>query len=177
MKIIDKKIVKVEVVSPTPAPEATSPTPRPSILSGRTYKIKSPLYEHSFYVTINDVDERPFELFIHSKNMEQFQWITALTRVIAAVFRTSPDLSFLIEELHSVFDPKGGYWNQGRFIPSLVSEIGDVIELHVRRSEGSHAVGAPPPERPIQCPKCFQYTVTRAGGCTLCSSCGDSKCE
>ena len=115
---------------------------RPEMLVGSTYKIKTPLSEHSLYVTINDVIlnqdteheiRRPFEVFINSKNMEHFQWIVALTRIISAVFRKGGDVTFLVEELQAVFDPKGGYFKKGgKYMPSLVAEIGDAIENHMR---------------------------------------------
>ncbi|MFT5393787.1 MAG: hypothetical protein ACI8PT_003991 [Gammaproteobacteria bacterium] len=114
---------------------------RPEMLLGSTYKIKTPLSEHALYVTINDVilnsgteheQRRPFEIFINSKNMENFQWVVALTLIISAVFRKGGDVTFLVEELHSVFDPKGGYFKRGgKFTPSLVAEIGDAIEAHM----------------------------------------------
>jgi hypothetical protein len=116
---------------------------RPEALEGSTYKIKTPESEHALYVTINDVVlnpgsdhevRRPFEIFINSKNMDHFQWIVALTRIISAVFRKGGDCTFLVEELHSVFDPKGGYMKRGgRWMPSLVAEIGDVLEQHLKK--------------------------------------------
>ena len=115
---------------------------RPEMLLGSTYKIKTPLSEHSLYVTINDIilnpgtpyeKRRPFEIFINSKNMDHFQWIVALTRIISAVFRKGGDVTFLVEELRSVFDPQGGYFKRGgKFTPSLVAEIGDAIEAHMK---------------------------------------------
>ena len=115
---------------------------RPEMLLGSTYKIKTPLSEHALYVTINDIvlnpdtpheKRRPFEVFINSKNMDHFQWILALTRIMSAVFRKGGDVTFLVEEMHSVFDPKGGYFKKGgKFMPSLVAEIGDAIESHLK---------------------------------------------
>ncbi|AUB78735.1 NrdJb [Spiribacter aquaticus] len=115
---------------------------RPERLEGQTYKIKTPLSEHALYVTVNDLIlnegtehelRRPFEVFINSKNMDHFQWIVALTRIISAVFRKGGDCTFLVEELRSVFDPRGGYFKKGgRFMPSLVAEIGEVLEQHLR---------------------------------------------
>jgi len=115
---------------------------RPEMLLGSTYKIKTPLSDHALYVTINDIvlnpgtpyeKRRPFEIFINSKNMDHFQWIVALTRIISAVFRKGGDVTFLVEELHHVFDPTGGYFKQGgRYMPSLVADIGDAIESHLR---------------------------------------------
>jgi len=153
---IDQKIVEYGVKSPTPAKniegEAVRPKAeviqmherleRPEVLVGSTYKIKTPLSEHALYVTINDVvlnqgteheQRRPFEIFINSKNMEHFQWIVALTRIVSAVFRKGGDVTFLVEELQAVFDPKGGYFKKGgKYMPSLVAEIGDAIENHLR---------------------------------------------
>ena len=116
---------------------------RPDVLLGSTYKIKPPFSEHALYITINDMvlnpgteheHRRPFEIFINSKNMEHFQWIVALTRIMSAVFRKGGDVTFLVEEMHSVFDPKGGYLKKGgRYVPSLVAEIGDVVETHLRK--------------------------------------------
>ncbi len=114
---------------------------RPEMLLGSTYKLKTPLTEHALYVTINDIvlnpgtpheKRRPFEIFINSKSMDHFQWVVALTRVISAVFRKGGDVTFLVEELHSVFDPRGGYFKKGRYTPSIVAELGDVIECHLR---------------------------------------------
>ena len=109
---------------------------RPDSLEGTTYKIKTPFTEHAFYVTINDIlvdgHRRPFELFINSKNMENFAWVVALTRVISAVFRREGDVTFLVEELGSIFDPQGGYFKPGgKRMPSLVAEIGDCLENHL----------------------------------------------
>lgn len=114
---------------------------RPPMLRGSTYKIKTPQSEHAMYVTINDIVlnegtehelRRPFEVFINSKNMDHFQWIVALTRIMSAVFRKGGDVNFLVEELHSVFDPKGGYFKKGgKYVPSLVAELGSVIEEHL----------------------------------------------
>jgi hypothetical protein len=156
---IESKIVSYEVVKEDAAPrETASEAPaasstaniiqmhekveRPEMLLGSTYKVKTPLTEHALYVTINDIVlnpgtehelRRPFEIFINSKNMDHFQWIVALTRIISAVFRKGGDVTFLVEELHSVFDPRGGYFKKGgKFMPSLVAEIGDVIEHHLR---------------------------------------------
>ena len=118
------------------------PLSRPEKLVGNTYKVKTPVTEHALYITINDVvvgegtpqeHRRPFEIFINSKNMEHFQWIVALTRVMSAVFRKGGDVTFLVEELHSVFDPNGGYFKKGgKYIPSLVAEIGEVVEQHLQ---------------------------------------------
>ncbi len=115
---------------------------RPEHLVGSTYKIKTPTSEHAYYVTINDIvlnpgteyeQRRPFEIFINSKNMEHYQWIAALTLIVSAVFRKGGDCTFLVEELQSVFDPKGGYLMRGgRWMPSLVAEIGDVLERHLK---------------------------------------------
>lgn len=145
---IEDKIVGFEVVKNDDEAEVSSVVQmhekleRPPVLQGATYKIKTPLSEHSLYVTINDIIlnegtehelRRPFEIFINSKNMEHFQWIVALTRIMSAVFRKGGDMTFLLEELHSVFDPGGGYLKKGgRFVPSLVAEIGDVLETHLK---------------------------------------------
>lgn len=106
-------------------------TERPKVLHGKTYKIKTPLSEHALYITINDLDGHPFEIFINSKAMEHFQWIVGQTRIISMVFRDRGNLKTLAEEMRSVFDPKGGYFKKGgKFMPSLVAEIGDIIERH-----------------------------------------------
>ena len=179
---------------------------RPEQLAGSTYKIKTPLSEHALYVTINDIVlnpgtehelRRPFEIFINSKNMEHFQWIVALTRIISAVFRKGGDVAFLVEELHSVFDPGGGYLKRGgRHVPSLVAEIGTVIEEHlitiglmkrdgpdegqqrhideVRRSLGCED-GEFPPDAAV-CARCSTKAAVMLDGCMTCLNCGDSKC-
>jgi len=115
---------------------------RPEMLVGSTYKLKTPVSDHAMYITINDIilnegtpDEqrRPFEIFINSKNLEQYQWVVALTRIMSAVFRKGGDVNFLVEELKSVFDPKGGYWQKGgQFMPSIIAEMGHIIERHFK---------------------------------------------
>ena len=157
---IEKKIKGYEVVKPEdkaaaqPAPEQPKEAPmaeviqmhesleRPEALIGSTFKIKSPLFEHALYVTINDIvlnagtqyeQRRPFEIFINSKNMDHFQWIVALTRILSAVFRKGGDVTFIVEELKAVFDPRGGYFKAGGvYMPSIVAEIGAVIEQHMK---------------------------------------------
>ncbi|GIX37141.1 MAG: TSCPD domain-containing protein [Silanimonas sp.] len=137
----------VPAATPAPAPSAEiiqmhEKLERPEVLVGATYKIKSPLFEHALYVTINDIVlnpgtehelRRPFELFINSKNMEHFQWIVAITRIVSAVFRKGGDVTFLAEEMKAVFDPRGGYFKAGGvYMPSIIAEIGSVIEEHMK---------------------------------------------
>jgi len=217
---ISERITGYEVVKPEEQkPESNvvhmhEKLERPDALAGTTYKIKTPLTEHALYVTINDIvlnpgtpheRRRPFEIFINSKSMEHFQWVVALTRVISAVFRKGGDVTFLVEELHSVFDPRGGYFKKGRYVPSLVAELGDVIERHLKmiglmpehevdehrerflaekraqvaRSTGRESArddaGDFPPDATL-CPKCSTKAVVRMDGCVTCLNCGDSKC-
>ena len=120
----------------------TEEVQRPEVLIGSTYKIKTPVSDHAMYVTINDIvlnegtvheQRRPFEIFINSKNLDHFQWIVALTRILSAVFRKGGDVAFLVEELKAVFDPRGGYWQKGgRFMPSIIAELGHIIERHLQ---------------------------------------------
>jgi hypothetical protein len=151
-KKINKKIVGYSVVdSENDQPvknekdnivQLGDPLERPDRITGSTYKVKTPVTEHAFYITINDVimnegspeeHRRPFEIFVNSKNMDHFQWIVGLTRVMSAVFRKGGDVTFLIEELVSVFDPNGGYYKKGgKYVPSLVAELGQVVETHLQ---------------------------------------------
>jgi len=115
---------------------------RPDMLRGSTYKVKTPVSDHAMYVTINDVvlnegteheTQRPFEIFINSKNLDHYQWIVALTRIMSAVFRKGGDVTFLVDELKAVFDPRGGYWQPGgMFMPSIIAELGHIVEKHLR---------------------------------------------
>jgi len=115
---------------------------RPDMLRGSTYKVKTPVSDHAMYVTINDLVlnvgteyeiQRPFEIFINSKNLDHYQWIVALTRIMSAVFRKGGDVTFLVDELKAVFDPRGGYWQPGgKFMPSIIAELGHIIEIHLR---------------------------------------------
>ena len=126
----------------------TEEVQRPEMLVGSTYKIKTPVSDHAMYVTINDIvlnedtpyeQRRPFEIFINSKNLDHYQWIVALTRIMSAVFRKGGDVTFLVEELRSGFDPRGGYFKKGgKYMPSLVGEIGDAIECHMRCRAAAH---------------------------------------
>jgi hypothetical protein len=215
---INSRIVGVEVVrdaAPAPAPtEQAAPLEqmhellaRPEQLHGTTYKVKTPLSEHALYVTINDIvlnagspheSRRPFEVFINSKNMDHFQWIVALTRIISAVFRKGGDCTFLVEELRSVFDPRGGYFKPGgRFMPSLVAEIGEIIERHLcdlgmlervpdphqqaylaaKRTQITGSAVGDFPQGASLCRACQTAAVVLLDGCLTCLNCGDSKCS
>jgi hypothetical protein len=233
---ISKKIKGYSVGKPDQATAAAAPPPdhadaivvpakaeviqmhekveRPEALIGATYKIKSPLFEHALYVTINDIVlnegteyelRRPFEIFINSKNMDHFQWIVALTRIMSAVFRKGGDVTFLVEELKAVFDPRGGYWQPGgKFMPSIIAELGYVIERHLQtiglmrknqldphqqklvdekraafqaRTRQADAFAKQHfPEGAQLCGRCSTAAVVMMDGCMTCLNCGDSKC-
>ena len=140
---------------------------RPDQLIGATYKIKSPLVEHALYVTINDIVlnagtehelRRPFEIFVNSKNMDHFQWIVALTRIMSAVFRKGGDVTFLVEELKAVFDPRGGYFKAGGvYMPSIVAELGAVIERHMKMIGLIHDPEMDPAQRALIAEKRAAY--------------------
>lgn len=220
-KIVSFKVVKdeIEEIDNTPVvPEREhmhENVERPELLLGSTYKIKTPHSEHALYVTINDVVlnmdtdhemRQPYEVFINSKNMDHFQWVVALTRVISAVFRKGGDVCFLVKELKSVFDPQGGYFKKGgKFMPSLVAEIGDAIESHMKMTgflkeekldkHQQKLVDAKRAEYESQlqncddsdeqgdfpdgaqmCAKCQTKATILMDGCMTCLNCGDSKC-
>jgi len=229
---IDKRIVKYRVEKPADkAQEKTAGEPvrkdkesnvvwmhekveRPEMLLGSTYKIKTPVSEHAMYLTINDIvlnegteheHRRPFEIFINSKNLDHFQWIVALTRIISAVFRKGGDCTFLVDELKAVFDPRGGYWQPGgKFMPSIIAELGYVIERHLqtigllKKPEMEDArkklieekkaeyqaltkqtdafAKSHFPEGAQLCAKCSTAAVVLMDGCMTCLNCADSKC-
>ena len=187
------------------------PLGRPGELPGKTYKLQWPESDHAIYITLNDIVDdsgrvRPFEIFINSKNMEHFAWTVALTRMISAVFRRGGDISFVVEELKAVFDPRGGQWMQGKYVPSLLAALGGVIETHLidigflkspgeladpsaaeaqvlaiggsgaEGVGGNKAQGSGASSLFRQCPKCGQLSLIRQEGCDTCTSCGYSKC-
>jgi len=221
---IEKKIVSYSVVDktdeqkdekkeiPAEVVKIGEPLARPDKITGSTYKVKTPVTEHALYITINDVimnegadqeHRRPFEIFVNSKNMEHFQWIVGLTRVMSAVFRKGGDLTFLIEELESVFDPNGGYYKKGgKYVPSLVAELGQVLEEHLKNI-GMLKVTEPEahqqkliddkkaeylkknpdklddsgfPKDAQLCNKCQTKAAIMMDGCLTCLNCGESKC-
>ena len=170
----------------------SDPLDRPAELEGNTYKVKWPDSEHALYITINDIvlngHRRPFEVFINSKNMEHFAWTVALTRMVSAVFRRGGDVSFVVEELKAVFDPRGGAWMQGKYIPSILAAIGGVIERHMiatgfiagegmglKTDPQAKVVGLDAP-RGKSCPSCGQFDMRMVEGCMTCGSCGHSQC-
>ncbi len=168
----------------------TRPLDRPEDLSGRTYKIKWLDSDHAFYITINDIEKdgrrRPFEIFINSKNMEAYAWALALTRMISAVFRRGGDVSFVVDELKAIFDPRGGQWMSGRYVPSLLAAIGEVIERHMIDIGFLGQRGpslAPEAHVPVEgararfCPRCGDASFIKLEGCDTCLSCGYSKCS
>ena len=209
-KIDEQKDEKKEI--PAEVVQIGEPLARPDKITGSTYKVKTPVTEHALYITINDVimnegtdqeHRRPFEIFVNSKNMEHFQWIVGLTRVMSAVFRKGGDLTFLIEELESVFDPNGGYYKKGgKYVPSLVAELGQVLEEHLKNI-GMLKVTEPEahqqqliddkkaeylkknpdkldesgfPKDAQLCNKCQTKAAIMMDGCLTCLNCGESKC-
>ena len=226
---IDKKIVKYSVAKDEepakPAPEAKPDTEsnvirmhekleRPEVLIGSTYKVKTPVSDHAMYVTINDIvlnegtpheQRRPFEIFINSKNLDHYQWIVALTRIMSAVFRKGGDVTFLVDELKAVFDPRGGYWQPGgKFMPSIIAELGHIVERHLieigllkgpdlskeqkdflakkkaefeaRGSQKDAFANNTFPEGAQLCTKCNTAAAVMLDGCMTCLNCGYSKC-
>jgi ribonucleoside-diphosphate reductase alpha chain len=179
-------VLSVESPKPDPVPVKTEDplAPRDEQLHGTTYKLKWPESAHAVYVTINDVEQegqrRPFEMFINSKNMEHYAWTLGLTRMVSAVFRRSSDVSFVAEELKAVFDPRGGAWMQGRYVPSLLAAIGDIIERHLTGLAGQPVQAlafAGPSGKPMpQCPQCGASALVKVEGCNNCLECGYSKC-
>jgi ribonucleoside-diphosphate reductase alpha chain len=170
------------------------PLDRPQELEGATYKLKWPDSNHAIYVTVNDIvlngHRRPFEVFINSKNMEHYAWTVALTRMISAVFRRGGDVSFVVEELKAVFDPRGGAWMQGKYVPSILAAIGGVLERHMVQigflaGEGlglktdptAQVVGLENAPRGPACPACGSHDMRMIEGCMTCAACGHSKCQ
>jgi len=227
---IDKKIVKFAVAKDETENKAAAPAApareefkviqlhekleRPEVLIGSTYKVKTPVSDHAMYVTINDIVlnegtphelRRPFEIFINSKNLDHYQWIVALTRIMSAVFRKGGDVTFLVDELKAVFDPRGGYWQPGgKFMPSIIAELGHIVEKHLieigllkspqlsveqrklvdtKRAE-FEARGTQKdafasnrfPEGAQLCTKCNTAAAVMLDGCMTCLNCGYSKC-
>ncbi len=206
----DAEPVKQEQVQPS-LESMNENLARPEVLLGSTYKIKTPQSEHALYITINDIilnqgtsfeERRPYEIFINSKNMEHFQWVLALTRLISAVFRKGGDACFLVEEMKAVFDPHGGYFKKGGvFMPSLVAEIGYAIESHMKHigmikpekmtdhqkkfleekrkefeAQHGESEGQAFPEKAVLCNKCSTKAMVLMDGCMTCLNCGESKC-
>ncbi len=231
---VERKIVDYDVVVDTverpvgeqsedveaPKPEAAKvirmheKLERPEMLIGSTYKVKTPVSDHAMYVTINDIvlnegteyeKRRPFEIFINSKNLDHYQWIVALTRIMSAVFRKGGDVIFLVDELKAVFDPRGGYWQPGgRYMPSIIAELGYIIEKHLVQI-GLLEPSAPSQEQQVLiaekraafaardtqrdafatnhfpagaqlCGKCNTAAAVMLDGCLTCLNCGYSKC-
>jgi ribonucleoside-diphosphate reductase alpha chain len=185
------------------------PLEREGVLAGYTYKLKWPGSDHAIYVTINDIEQnvhaggvtttrrRPFEIFINTRNLEHYAWTVALTRMISAVFRRGGDVTFVADELKAVFDPQGGHWVSGRYVPSLLAAIGEVIETHMRRTgflpaaearvvlgeterrEEATAQAGGPAQRPARiklCPRCSSADYVQREGCWVCDACGFSRC-
>ena len=187
---------------------------RPEMLIGSTYKVKTPVSDHAMYITINDIvlnegtkheKRRPFEIFINSKNLDHYQWIVALTRIISAVFRKGGDVIFLVDELKAVFDPRGGYWKPGgKFMPSIIAELGYIVEKHLitigmlakpeldevqqklieekkadfeaSKKQKDAFSKSDYPEGAQLCLKCSMAAVVVMDGCKTCLNCGDSEC-
>jgi hypothetical protein len=229
-KIVDYRIEKGEEKAQAESEQAAAPLretsadgkvvrmheklDRPEMLRGSTYKVKTPVDDHAMYVTINDIvlnmgtqyeSQRPFEIFVNSKNLDHYQWIVALTRIMSAVFRKGGDVAFIVDELKAVFDPRGGYWQPGgKYMPSIIAELGHIVEKHLQyigmlptdgidehqrklinakrqeyeqsRKQQDAFAKSEFPEGSRMCGKCSTVAVVMMDGCMTCLSCGDSKC-
>jgi ribonucleoside-diphosphate reductase alpha chain len=213
-KTASAKAAKPTLIEVVPASERSGvvymapPLEREGVLAGYTYKLKWPGSDHAIYVTINDIEQnvhaagvsttrrRPFEIFINTRNLEHYAWTVALTRMISAVFRRGGDVTFVADELKAVFDPQGGHWVSGRYVPSLLAAIGEVIETHMRRTGFLQADEALPidqaqrqddaaaqaggavkrPARIKLCPRCSSADYVQREGCWVCDACGFSRC-
>lgn len=191
-------LVRKEEKKAEPAPVVVSEqnviTARPHELEGTTYKIKTPLSPDAIYVTINDIiqedkSRRPYELFINTKNLQHFSWIVAMTRLISAVLRHDPKPCFLVDELKSVYDPNGGYFADGGYVPSIAADIGRTIEkhfskigimgpkkkiVHAEKTNGEQEIAT---DGMMLCSQCNQRAVISQENCLKCLSCGYSKCS
>ena len=183
MKQITSKIVGYKIVTDTEHNVVQTHTLMerpPLLLNGTTYKIKPSNEEHSYYITINNLSNAPFEIFINSKNTNNFQFISALTRMISAIFRKGGSIDFVVEELTVITAPNSGYWgkdkltNKGKYYNSLVHEIGDVIKYHLGVLKGE--VTAVMPSTKLSCPECKQQSAILLDNCLTCLDCGYSKC-
>ena len=176
---IDKQITAWSIAGDE-QPPAQEITERPAEVHGTTYKIRPPdnISSSALYLTINHIEQdgkkRPIEVFINSKHLEHYQWTVAMTRLISAIFRHTPDPGYMVEELKAVFDPAGGYYADRKFQPSLVAHIGKVIGQHLDKLQGK--TEAPKITGGARCPKCGEDAVKRLDGCDTCTSCGHGKC-
>lgn len=188
---VDPKPVEKKAGTPVEKPVLLAPAPRPDVLEGRVYKMKWPSSAHSIYVTITDIVEdgqrRPFEVFVNSKDPSHFAWTVGLTRMISAIFRRPHDSRFVVEELKAVFDPKGGAWMNGQYVPSILAALGHVIERHMKTIgyiESGEELTKDDTEAVIEtvaapgatCPSCGSYNVVAQSGCLVCKDCGHSNC-
>lgn len=205
MKVIDSKIVGFSVgpAAPKPPPVAMHEgIERPDVLEGRTYRLKSPaVLDAALYITINDAvlnagtpheKRHPYEIFINTKDPKSLQWMTLATRLMSAVFRKGGDVTFVIDEMRSIYDPSGGHFAAGKQYHSVIGEIADIVEKHLRHlgimgpaqpvvlkavpapaTAGGHSLA---PASGQSCPKCHSGSLVRGGGCETCNSCGYSKC-
>lgn len=196
----DKPVEEEVFQDPTPPYIPTAPMPRKKSLCGNTYKLK--WNDSNYYVTINNfMDDNgvfiPFEIFINTQDMSQFQWTVALTRMMSSVFRRGGDISFVIEDLKCIMDPNGGAWVDGRYVPSFIALLGYTLEEHVKSLNANTLVVqdmlqnfdgfqfkpktetaiVQPEVKPDQCPSCKSFAVMIVSGCPVCVDCGHSKCS
>jgi hypothetical protein len=201
MRKITSQITSFELKKPSEPEDTTQimneALKRPTAISGTTYKLKLPSEDSAMYITINNIvlnegtpkqEVRPFEIFINSKNTSHRQWVDTLTRVISAVFRKGGQIDFLVEELKSITDPNGGGFYKGRYVKSIVSEIGFILEEHILGIKGEAKIVETPAVSEIKdeeadqiagatrCPACGAKAVVKKDGCPTCLACGDSKC-
>ncbi len=193
---ITGSVLSTETSTPVPSASVApalphEPISRPAELTGSTYKLRWADMAHALYITVNDIEEdgwrRPFEVFISSANMEHFSWVVALTRMISAVFRRGGEVAFVAEELKGIFDPRGGQWSEGRYVPSLIAAIGGILEKHMIQTGFLLSPEAAPAHAPTMvaasgalgalCPRCSQPGLVKEGACMTCHHCGWSKCS
>lgn len=199
MTKIDQPITHVEVVTSPSQPSVNAPVERPERLNGATYKLTSPLVEAPLYVTINnDKDDKPHEIFFNSSALEHYQWVVALARMISLALQLGAPIATITKQLKTIHDPKGGMFKYGKYCPSFVAVIGELINHHVENTAATSSSLPTPFSTPgltttsaksitdkeldlafkgSLCPTCGEYAVTQSGGCATCAACGYSKCS
>ena len=102
-------------------------------LPSTTYKFRVP--EKAMYFTIVG-EGKPIWLFVNSKEMDSYQWVTALMESYSRQIKACVEVSDIVEAMKTTFAPGGKYFipdGTGREVHSIVHHLGLILEEHVMK--------------------------------------------
>ncbi|OMF17118.1 ribonucleoside-diphosphate reductase, adenosylcobalamin-dependent [Paenibacillus amylolyticus] len=163
---------------------------RPQVLRGATYKINTPF--GMAYITINDLEGTPGEIFLNvgKAGSDVFAMAEALGRVCSLFLRYGDHghkVELLIKHLKGI-GGSGAIGFGANRVESIADAVAKALESHVQSNVQENETGALKEQNQVEdqktfiesrdlCPSCGSASLMNVEGCKTCSNCGYSKCN